>query len=212
MSEQVKYIDKQRTYISSESLIGEGTIIYPDVYLEGNCIIGKNCKILPGTFLVNAVIGDNCTIISSRITDSVIGAGVEIGPNAHLRNHCEIGDFCRVGNFVEMKNTKFGTKSKCAHLTYLGDCIVGEGVNVGCGVVTANYDGKHKYQTIIGNHSFIGSGTKLIAPVHVGQHCLIAAGSTITKDVADGAMAIARTRQENKEGYGYKFIKGEQND
>lgn len=208
----VIFIDPKNTYISKESVIGEGTVIYPNVHLEGECCIGKNCKILPGTFLVNVKISDNCTIISSRITDSVVGEKTEIGPNAHLRAHCIIGNSCRIGNFVEMKNTQFGDFSKCAHLSYLGDAVVGQNVNIGCGVVTANYDGKNKHQTIIGSNSFIGSGAKLIAPIKIEEDCLIAAGSIITKDVEKGDMAIARSYQVNKKGYGYNFIKGEKND
>ena len=129
-----------------------------------------------------------------------------VGPFAHLRNHTVVHENCRIGNFVEFKNCNFGNGSKCAHLTYLGDCEVGEHVNIGCGVVTVNYDGKNKYKTIIGDHAFIGSNVNIIAPVTIGHHALLAAGSTITEDVEDGAMGIARSRQTNKEDYGTKYL------
>lgn len=210
--DDVKFINADNTYISDESLIGKDSVIYPNVFLEGKCVIGKNCTIYPGSFLIDAEIGDNSIIISSRISDSFIGSDCQIGPNAHLRNNCTIANKCRIGNFVEMKNTKFGINSKCAHLSYLGDAIIGDNVNIGCGVVTANYDGKNKYQTVIGSNCFIGSGSKLIAPLKIEDYVLIAAGSIITRDVKKGAMAIARNHQINKEDYGYNFIIGEKND
>ena len=129
-----------------------------------------------------------------------------VGPFAHLRNHTVVHENCRIGNFVEFKNCNFGNGSKCAHLTYLGDCEVGEHVNIGCGVVTVNYDGKNKFRTKIGDHAFIGSNVNIIAPVTIGHHALLAAGSTITEDVEDGAMGIARSRQTNKENFGTKYL------
>ena len=118
-------------------------------------------------------------------------------------------DNCRIGNFVEFKKTRFGRLSRSAHLTYLGDCEVGEDVNIGCGVITVNYDGAHKFKTTIKDRAFIGSNSNLIAPVTVGECSLVAAGSTITKDVEDGAMAIARQRQEIKPEFGFKYINKE---
>ena len=131
----------------------------------------------------------------------------QIGPNAHLRNGCHIGNNCRIGNYVEMKNTFFGDGSKCAHLTYVGDATVGKKCNFGCGVVTVNYDGKHKFHTTIGDNCFIGSNVNIIAPVTVGDNSVLAAGSTITKDVLEGEMAIGRVRQENKPEYGFKYLR-----
>ncbi len=205
----VVFIDKKNTYISKETTIGKGSIIYPNVHIEGKCNIGKGCKILPGSFLVNATIKDETEIISSRITDSEVGNNCIIGPNAHFRMNTVVADECRIGNYVEFKNTIFGYKSRCAHLTYLGDCEVGKDVNVGCGVVTVNYDGTHKHRTIIKDHAFVGSNSNLIAPITIGSYALIAAGSTVNKDVCDGDMAIARSRQEIKKAYGYTYLKKE---
>lgn len=201
----VTLIDPNNTYIDADVVIGEDSIIYPNVTIQGKSIIGKNVTILPGSFLVNAIIEDDVTIDSSRITDSIVRTRSTIGPMSHLRNDTEIGEDCRVGNFVEFKNTKFGNHSKCAHLTYVGDASVGEYVNFGCGVVTVNYDGKDKFRTVIKDGAFIGSNCNLIAPVTIGENALLAAGSTITSDVEDGDMGIARSRQENKTGYGTKY-------
>ncbi|MDY6063209.1 MAG: hypothetical protein SPI53_05430 [Erysipelotrichaceae bacterium] len=205
----VIFVDKSRTYISDDAIIGEGTVLYPDVYLEGKCVIGKNCQILPGSFLVNATIGNDTKIISSRITDSSVGDHCSVGPNSHLRLNTKVMNECRIGNFVEFKNTEFGNQSRCAHLTYLGDSVVGEDVNIGCGVVTVNYDGVNKHKTIIQDHAFVGSNSNLIAPLTIGKYGLVAAGSTINKDIEDGDMAIARSRQEYKKAFGYKYIKKE---
>lgn len=202
----VQFIDADRVTIGEDVEIGEGTVIYPNVTLLGHTKIGKNCKILPNCFFENAAVGDDTVIDSTKIMDSEVMKGTTVGPFAHLRNHTVVRENCRIGNFVEFKNCDFGNGSKCAHLTYLGDCEVGEHVNIGCGVVTVNYDGKNKFRTKIGDHAFIGSNVNIIAPVTIGHHALLAAGSTITEDVADGAMGIARNRQSNKEEYGMKYL------
>ncbi len=202
----VQFLDVNRVLVDDEVEIGEGTIIYPNVTLLGKTKIGKNCKILPNCFFENAVIGDNVTIDSTKISDSEVMDGTTVGPFAHLRNHTIVHKNCRIGNFVEFKNCNFGEGSKCAHLTYLGDSEVGEHVNIGSGVVTVNYDGKNKFKTKIGNHAFIGSNVNIIAPVTIGDNALLAAGSTITEDVNDGAMGIARSRQVNKEDFGRKYL------
>ena len=202
MEEGVTLINPDSTYIGPDVILGKDVTLYPNVYLEGNTVIHDGTTILPQSFLVNAVIGKNCTVDSSRITDSIIHDEVKIGPYAHLRMNCEVDSKNRIGNFVEFKNTKFGFDSRCAHLTYLGDSEVGSKVNIGCGVITVNYDGKNKFHTVIKDGAFIGSNVNLIAPVTVGENAVVAAGSTATKDVPDGDMAIGRVRQENKPGYG----------
>jgi len=209
MEQGVTLLDMESTYIGSDVTIGMDTIIYPNNYIFGKTSIGKDNVILSGCYIENSTIGNNNYIDNSRITDSVIHNEVRLGPWAHLRNGCEIEDSNRIGNFVEMKNTKVGEDSRCAHLTYLGDTTVGKRVNFGCGVVTVNYDGKDKFETIIGDNSFIGSNVNLIAPVKIGNNVVLAAGSTINEDVEDGAMAIARGRQTNKEGYGLKYLNKE---
>lgn len=144
-------------------------------------------------------------IDSSKIVESTVGKGTTIGPMSHLRNNTEICENVRIGNFVEFKNSHFGDGSKCAHLTYIGDSDFGKKINVGCGVVTVNYDGKHKFRTTVKDGAFIGSNCNLIAPVTIGENALLAAGSTITDSVEDGDMGIARARQTNKEGFGTKY-------
>ncbi len=202
----VTIIDPQTTYIGPDVRIGCDTIIYPNTRIEGKTTIGSDNTIAEGSYFKNATIGNNNNIICCRITDTIVDDNNEIGPNAHLRNKCHIHSNCRIGNYVEMKNTDFGSGSKCAHLTYVGDATVGEKCNFGCGVVTVNYDGKNKYHTEIGNHCFIGSNVNIIAPVKIEDESVLAAGSTITKDVAYGDMAIGRVRQENKADYGYKYL------
>ena len=153
-------------------------------YIHDNVIIGMDTVIHPNTTIRSGVIiGENC----------------EIGPNAHIRQNCIVGNNVKIGNNVEIKNTKIGNRTKVPHFIYLGDCEVGEDCNIGCGVITCNYDGKNKYKTIIGDRAFIGSNVNLVAPVKIGNDTLIAAGSTITEDVPDGNLAIARQRQTNKE-------------
>ena len=205
----VNLIDPEHTYIGLDVLIDEDVTIEGGVTIAKGSHIKKGAHLTSGTYVANSVIGEDTTVLSSRITDSEIGNKVTIGPNSHIRMHSKVSDEVRIGNFVEFKNTEFGYKSRCAHLTYLGDAIVGEDVNIGCGVVTCNYDGAHKFKTIIGDHCFIGSNANLIAPVKIGNNVLIAAGSTITQDVEDRAMGIARSRQSNKPEYGYKYINKE---
>lgn len=202
----VEFIDPNRVTIGDEVEIGSGTIIYPNVTLLGKTKIGNNSKILPNCFFENAIVGDDTVIDSTKIMNSEVMKGATVGPFAHLRMNTVVHENCRIGNFVEFKNCIFGRESKCAHLTYLGDCEVGENVNVGCGVVTVNYDGKNKHRTKIGDYSFVGSNVNLVAPVTIGHHVVLAAGSTITEDVEDNAMGIARSRQTNKEDYGMKYL------
>lgn len=201
----VTIIDPEHTYIDADVEIGQDTVIYPNVFLQEHTKIGNNVTILPNSFLRNAEIADDVTIDSSKIVESKVGKGSTVGPMSHLRNQTEICENCRIGNFVEFKNSHFGNGSKCAHLTYIGDSDFGERINVGCGVVTVNYDGKHKFRTTVKDGAFIGSNCNLIAPVTIGENALLAAGSTITDSVQDGDMGIARSRQSIKPGFGTKY-------
>ena len=205
MKQGVTFIDPTSTYVEEDVVIGEDTILYPNVYLQKGTIIGKSNTILPQSFIVSSMIGDFNTIDSSRITDSRIDDHVKIGPFAHLRNGTVVESKNRIGNFVEFKNSRIGFDSRCAHLTYIGDADVGSKVNLGCGVVTVNYDGKNKFKTIIKDGAFIGSNVNLIAPITIGKDAVVAAGTTANLDVEDGEMAIARTRQVNKVNYGFKY-------
>lgn len=207
MQEGVTFIDPKATYVDEDVVIGEDTILYPNVYITSGSILGKRNEILPNTIIHNSQIGDDNVIDSSRIMDSRIDNDVTVGPFAHLRNGTVIESKNRIGNFVEFKNSRLGFDSRCAHLTYVGDADVGSKVNFGCGVVTVNYDGKNKFKTIIKDGAFIGSNVNLIAPITVGENAVVAAGTTANKDVLDGEMAIGRSRQENKAGYGLKYKK-----
>lgn len=205
MKNGVTFIDPTSTYIEEDVVIGEDTILYPNVYVQKGSVIGKSNTILPQTFIVSSIIGNFNTIDSSRITDSRIHDYVKIGPFAHLRNGTVVESKNRIGNFVEFKNSCIGFDSRCAHLTYIGDADIGSKVNLGCGVVTVNYDGKNKFKTIVKDGAFIGSNVNLIAPITIGKDAVVAAGTTANMDVEDGEMAIGRARQENKVNYGFKY-------
>jgi bifunctional UDP-N-acetylglucosamine pyrophosphorylase / glucosamine-1-phosphate N-acetyltransferase len=180
----VTMIDPVTTYIGPDVLIGAGTIIYPNSVIEGKVVIGTNCR-----------------IESSYIRDSVIGDDVTVGPFAHIRNESIIHNNVRIGNFVEVKKSVLQDGVKAAHLTYLGDSEIGKHVNIGCGTITVNYDGKIKHKTIIEANAFIGSNVNLIAPITIGEGSVIAAGSTVTDDVPAQSLSIARERQTTKVGY-----------
>ena len=201
MREGVTIIDPQSTYISSEATIGSDTVLQPGVIIEGKTIIGEKCTIGPNSHIVSSVIGDETTIHSSVVLSSEIGNHTSVGPFAHIRPDSELGDQVKIGNFVEVKKSVVGNGSKISHLSYMGDASIGSNVNIGCGAITVNYDGKNKFVTTIEDDAFVGCNSNLIAPVTIGKKGYIAAGSTITKDVPGEALAIGRARQENKEGY-----------
>ena len=202
MAAGVTVIDPATTYVDSEVSVGPDTVLHPNVYLEGRTRVGAACDIQAGTRLVNATVGDRVTIRNyCVITDSVIASDAVLGPFAHLRPGSDVGAEAHIGNFVELKKTRVGARSKASHLTYLGDATVGENVNIGAGTITCNYDGVKKHPTVIGDGAFIGSDSQLIAPVTIGPGAYVAAGSSITRDVPAEALAIARGKQENKEGW-----------
>jgi bifunctional UDP-N-acetylglucosamine pyrophosphorylase/glucosamine-1-phosphate N-acetyltransferase len=207
-SEGVRFLNSSSVIVEKNIEIGAGTIIYPNVVLEGSTKIGKNCIIRSGAQVINSVIQDEVELKAySCITDSNIGNSASIGPFAHLRPNSNIKEQVKVGNFVELKNTTLEKGSKVSHLSYVGDAEIGEETNIGCGFITCNYDGANKHFTKIGKGSFIGSDTQVIAPLSIGNYCYIGSGSTINRDVPDGAFAIARAKQENKEGLAKRFIK-----
>lgn len=197
----VNIIDMANTYIGKDVVIGHDTTIEPGCIIKGHTVIGNGCHIGPYCEFDNVEIKDHVEIKFSVISDSIIESGTDIGPYARLRTHCHILENVHMGNFVEMKKTTFGKGSKAAHLSYIGDATVGENVNIGCGTITSNYDGKNKFQTIIEDNVFVGCNSNLVAPVTIGKNAFIAAGSTITDEVNEDAFAIARSRQVNKEGY-----------
>jgi bifunctional UDP-N-acetylglucosamine pyrophosphorylase/glucosamine-1-phosphate N-acetyltransferase len=194
--------DPATTYIDDAVAIGPDTIVAPGVTLQGRTTVGASCRISSGSRLTNAVIGDRVIVLDgSIITDSAVSSDARVGPYAHLRPGSEIGEGARVGNFVELKKATLGPGTKANHLSYLGDATIGRQVNVGAGTITCNYDGQTKHQTVIEDGAFIGSDSQLVAPVKVGKGAYVAAGSTITEDVPDGGLGIARGRQVNKPGW-----------
>ena len=187
----VTLIDPKHTYISEDSEIGRDTVIYPNVVIEGQTVVGDGCLIRSGARLTNAVIGRNVTVWdSSVIADSIVRDNASVGPFAHLRNGSIIESEAKIGNFVEVKKTIVGKNSKASHLTYLGDATVGENTNIGAGTITCNFDGKNKHQTKIGDNARIGSDTMLVAPVSVGDGAVTGAGSVVTKDVPPNKLVV----------------------
>ena len=201
MENGVTLIDPKTTYIGIDVEIGKDTIIYPNNILEGNTKIGSNCTLYQNSRIVDSVIGDEVDIQSSVILNSNIGDNTTVGPFAYIRPETTIGKHARIGDFVEIKKSTIGDGTKVSHLTYIGDAEVGSECNFGCGTVVVNYDGKVKNKTIIGNHSFIGCNTNLVSPVKVEDNTYIAAGSTITSEVKEGELAIARAKQRNISGW-----------
>ena len=197
----VTIIDTNSTYIEADVQIGNDTIVYPGAMLRGNTIIGSNCIIGMNSNITNSKIGDYTEIENSTIIDSIVGENTNIGPYAYLRPNSNIGNNVKIGDFVEVKNATIEDNSKASHLSYIGDAHVGKDVNIGCGVVFVNYDGKNKHKSVVKDGAFIGSNSNLVAPVTVEEKGFIATGSTITEDVPQGALAIARERQVVKEGW-----------
>lgn len=181
--------------------IGNSTVILPNTIITGDTEIGEGCIIGPNTYIDNSTIGDEVQLDNCKILDSTVENGVDAGPFVKVRANSVLGENVHIGNFVEVKNSNVGKGTKSAHLTYIGDSDVGEDVNFGCGTVTCNYDGKVKSRCKIGDGAFIGCNTNLIAPVEVGDQAYIAAGSTITDNIPDKALSIARAKQVNKDGW-----------
>ena len=197
----VRVLDPNAVYIDPRVTIGRGTMLLPGTILRGETAVGCGCTIGPNAMVRDCVIGDDTEINASQVNESTIGSRTHVGPFAYVRPGCTIGDDIKVGDFVEVKNSSIGDGTKISHLTYVGDSDVGRHVNFGCGTVTTNYDGVKKYRCTIEDGAFIGCNTNLVAPVTVGEGSYIAAGATITKDVPADALAVARAKQENKEGW-----------
>ncbi|MGI9534149.1 MAG: bifunctional UDP-N-acetylglucosamine diphosphorylase/glucosamine-1-phosphate N-acetyltransferase GlmU [Thermodesulfobacteriota bacterium] len=198
----ITVVDPTSTFISPDVKIGSDTVINPNTYLYGDTKIGKSCLIGPNVYIDNSVIGKNVEIrFSSFLNGCTIENNVTVGPFSHLRPEAHIGNESKIGNFVEIKKSKIGIRSKVPHLSYVGDAVVGQNVNIGAGTITCNYDGVNKHQTIIEDNVFIGSDSMLVAPVRVGKGAITAAGSTITKDVDKDSLAIERNQQKIIKGW-----------
>ncbi|HZW67759.1 MAG TPA: bifunctional UDP-N-acetylglucosamine diphosphorylase/glucosamine-1-phosphate N-acetyltransferase GlmU [Pseudogracilibacillus sp.] len=197
----VTIIDPNHTYIGPQVTIEQDAVIYPGSVIAGKTHIGADSIIGPHSEIKDSTIGNDSSVRQSTINSSKIGDNVAVGPYAHIRPESDIGNEVRIGNFVEIKKSKVDDEAKISHLSYIGDAKLGKRVNVGCGTITVNYDGKNKHETNIGEDTFIGCNSNLVAPITIESGAYVAAGSTITKDVPNDALAIGRVKQENKENY-----------
>ena len=205
MASGVTFRNPNTVVIDSTVNIGNDTVVYPFVTIEGTTKIGSDCVIEPGVHLINVIVGNNVHLKSGTVAeDAEIADDATVGPYAHLRPGTKLGTHVKVGNFVETKKATFGSGAKASHLSYIGDAEVGADANIGAGTITCNYDGVNKNKTVIEEGAFIGSDTQLVAPVRVGKGAYVGAGSTITKDVPDGALALSRTPQRTIEGWATK--------
>ena len=208
MDDGVTIMDPASTFIEKGVEIGQDTVIYPYTWLEGTTKIGEDCQIGPNVRLTNVRIGNTAELQFVYGHDCEVQDNVVIGPYVHLRPDTVIGDNVKIGNFVEVKNSHVGTGSKLPHLSYIGDSDIGSSVNIGCGCITVNYDGKKKHRTIIEDNAFVGCNSNMVAPVTIGAGAYIGAGSTITKDVPGDDLGIARAKQKNIEGWAAKYRNG----
>ena len=202
LAKGVTLADKSRIDVRGEVKTGADCVIDVNVILEGRVELGSNVEIGANSIVCDTKIGDNTKILPfSHIVETEIGTNCSIGPYARLREGSVVMDGAKIGNFVETKKTKLGKASKASHFTYLGDAEIGDEVNIGAGTITCNYDGKDKHKTNIGNNSFIGTNSSLVAPVTIGKNSFVGAGSTITKDIPDNALGVGRSKQKNKENW-----------
>ena len=204
MKAGVTLIDANSITIDDTVELQAEVVIEPQTHLRGKTSIASGSRIGPGSLIENSQIAENVTVLYSVVSDCIVAENSRIGPYAHLRGHAQIGANCRVGNFVELKNTQIGDRTNVAHLSYLGDATLGEKVNIGAGTITANYDGKNKHKTQIGDRAKIGANSVLVAPITLGKDVTVAAGSAVTEDVPDDCLVIARSRQVAKPGWKLK--------
>jgi bifunctional UDP-N-acetylglucosamine pyrophosphorylase / glucosamine-1-phosphate N-acetyltransferase len=195
----VQIIDPDRTYIDDQVQVAAGAVLYPGTHLCGETSIGTGSRIGPDCWIEDSLIEERCIIRYSTLEKARVRGQTTVGPYAHLRAGADVGPEARIGNYVEIKESRLGRGVKAGHLSYIGDADVGEFANIGAGTITCNYDGTAKHRTVIGPHAFIGSNSSLVAPLTIGDHAIVAAGSTITQDVPSASLAFGRARQVNKE-------------
>lgn len=200
----VRIMDTESVYVGPQVTVAEGATLLPGTILRGKTTIGPDCEIGPNTMIRDCAIGARVTVNSSQLNESTVDDDTTVGPFAYVRPHTHVGKGVKVGDFVELKNSTIGDGTKISHLTYVGDTDLGKNINLGCGTVTVNYDGKNKYRCTVEDDCFIGCNTNMIAPVTIGRGSYVAAGSTITDDVPEGSLAIAREKQTNKPGWADK--------
>ena len=201
MAEGVTFIDPASCTLSDGTRFGRDVIVEPQCHFRGSTSVGSDCRIGPGSLLENATVGDRVEILHSVVRDAAVASDCAIGPFAQLRPGADLAEGCRVGNFVEIKKARLGAGSKVNHLSYIGDAELGSNVNVGAGTITANYDGVNKHRTVIGDGSKTGANSVLVAPITLGANVTVGAGSTLTKDVPSGALALGRAKQLVKENW-----------
>jgi len=201
MDEGVTFVDPASCTLSDGTRFGRDVVVEPQCHFRGSTSVGHGCRIGPGSLLENASVGEQVEIVYSVVRDATVASGCAIGPYAQLRPGAQLAEDCRVGNFVEIKKSRLGRGSKVNHLSYIGDAELGEQVNVGAGTITANYDGVNKHRTVIGAGSKTGANSVLVAPITLGANVTVGAGSTLTKDVPAGALALGRAKQLVKENW-----------
>jgi len=201
----VTILDPHSTHIDAAVKLAPDVTLMPNTVLRGDTRVGRGSEIGPGCTLVDTVVGEDCLVLHSYSQRAVLGNCVKVGPFAYLRPEAQLEDGVKVGTFVEIKKSRLGTGSKVPHLSYIGDAEIGAGTNIGAGNITANYDGREKHRTVIGEQVNTGSDTVFVAPVEIGDNVTIGAGSVITKDVPVGALGIARARQKNIPGYAVRL-------
>lgn len=200
-------MNKESIFIEDGVVIGKNVTIHPNNIIMGTTIIEDDVVLLPGNYISDSVIKEGAKVEYSHIEKSEVGKDSKIGPYSRLRPNTKIGNNCKVGNFVEIKNSTLGDGSKASHLAYIGDAEIGKDCNIGCGVIFANYDGREKHRSIVGDRCFIGSNVNIVAPVKVADNSYICAGTTLTKDTQPHDFVIGRTRETIKHNYNHNFIK-----
>lgn len=193
-------------FVEDTVSVGKNVVIEPFAVVLGDTVLQDGCVVGSFSYVQNSVIGAGTVVKSSRICNSKVGKNCTVGPNAHLRENACVGDGCRVGNFVEVKNSVLSNGVKASHLAYVGDAFVGKNTNIGCGVIFVNYDGKTKHRTTVGENCFIGCNANLVAPLTIGNDCFVACGTTVDKDVPDGAFSIGRSYLTVKEGKAVNYL------
>lgn len=203
----LKLIGRRSIVIDKTVKIGKNVTIHPNNIIKGNTVIGDNVVLLPNNYIVDSVIENGVEIDHSYIENSTVGKSSHVGPFSRLRPNSKVGENCKVGNFVEIKNSTLGNKSKASHLAYIGDADIGEDCNIGCGVIFVNYNGKEKNRSVVGDRCFIGSNVNVVAPVNIADDSYVCAGTTITIDTEPKDFVIGRCRETVKHNYTDKYKK-----
>jgi len=199
--QKYKIINKKTCLIDKTVVIGKDCVIYPNNTILGNTIIDEGCILYPGNVIIDSKISQKTTIKSSFVAHTIIGAQCQIGPYANFRGPNIVGNNCRIGNFCELKNCTIGDDTKVSHMSYLGDVDIGQHCNIGAGVIVANYDGKNKHHSIVGNHVFVGCNVNIVSPIKIADHTFICAGTTLTQNTHQGDFVIGRVRESIKQRY-----------